>query len=47
MLCFGAIIENIGFRQINSFARLIGMFKPLFNKKNEWGTMKHQGLKKE
>jgi hypothetical protein len=47
MLCFGAIIENIGFRQINSFARLIGMFKSLFNKKNEWGTMKHQGLKKE
>lgn len=47
MLCFGAIIENIGYRQINSFWRLLGIFKLLFNKNIEWGTMKHQGFKKD
>lgn len=44
MLCLGAILENIGYRQINSFARLIGVFKFLFKKNIEWGTMKHQGF---
>jgi hypothetical protein len=47
MLCIGAIIENIGYRQLNSFWRLLGIFKLLFNKNTEWGSMNHQGFKKD
>ena len=43
ILFLGAIIENIGYRQLNFFWRLIGLIKFVFNSKLEWGNMKRHG----
>ena len=43
MLVIGAIIENIGYRQLKTVWRLIGLIKFAFNSKFEWGVMKSQG----
>ena len=45
LLCIGGFLENLGYRQLNSYWRLIGIFRLIFKRKNEWGTMKHQGIK--
>jgi cellulose synthase/poly-beta-1,6-N-acetylglucosamine synthase-like glycosyltransferase len=34
-----AIIENLGYRQLNAFWRVIGMIKWLFRAENKWGDM--------
>ncbi|MEQ1622446.1 MAG: glycosyltransferase family 2 protein [Methylococcales bacterium] len=41
-LLFAAILENFGFRQLNSFWRLIGLFSWIFGKKDGWGEMKRK-----
>lgn len=33
------IVENLGFRQLNSFIRAYGLYKWVFHKKAQWGTM--------
>lgn len=43
MLVIGAIMENIGYRQLKTVWRLIGLIKFAFNSKFEWGVMKRQG----
>lgn len=42
-LFFVSILENFGYRQINSFWRFLGIFYWLFGKKREWGTMHRKG----
>lgn len=44
LLCLGGFLENLGYRQLNSYWRLLGIFRLIFKKKNEWGVMKHQGI---
>lgn len=39
MLLLGAVIENIGYRQLNSIWRLIGFIKFSFKTRREWGKM--------
>jgi cellulose synthase/poly-beta-1,6-N-acetylglucosamine synthase-like glycosyltransferase len=39
-------VENLGYRQINSWWRVLGTFKWLRGKPNEWGTMTRKGLGK-
>ncbi|MDH5257631.1 MAG: glycosyltransferase family 2 protein, partial [Gammaproteobacteria bacterium] len=43
-LFFAAIIENFGYRQMNSVFRIIGFYHWLFNTKRSWGSMKRKGL---
>ena len=38
-----AILENFGYRQINSYWRLVGIFSWLFGKKGGWGKMRRRG----
>ena len=38
-----SILENLGFRQLISFFRFIGILQWLFGKKSPWGQMKRQG----
>jgi len=42
-LLFAAVAENLGFRQLNSIWRLLGLFRWLFGKKHGWGHMKRKG----
>ncbi len=42
-LLFAAVLENFGFRQLNSVWRLMGLFRWLFGKKQGWGEMKRNG----
>lgn len=44
MLLIGAVFENIGYRQLNSFWRLVGFIKFSFGTRREWGRMKRHGL---
>ncbi len=39
MLFLGAVIENIGYRQLNSFWRMIGFMKFFSGTRGEWGKM--------
>jgi cellulose synthase/poly-beta-1,6-N-acetylglucosamine synthase-like glycosyltransferase len=43
VLLFAAILENFGFRQLNSLWRLMGLFRWMFGKKHGWGEMKRKG----
>jgi cellulose synthase/poly-beta-1,6-N-acetylglucosamine synthase-like glycosyltransferase len=38
-----AILENFGYRQINAYWRLVGIFRWLFGKKGGWGKMRRKG----
>lgn len=38
-----AVIENFGYRQINSWWRLVGLYRWVFNTKSGWGAMKRSG----
>jgi hypothetical protein len=42
-LFFLAILENFGYRQINQYWRVRGVFSALFRKKS-WGKMEHKGF---
>jgi len=42
ILLFAAILENFGFRQLNSLWRLMGLFRWMFGKKHGWGEMKRK-----
>lgn len=39
LLLLGAILENFGYRQLNSFWKLIGLYRWLIGKKATWGAM--------
>ncbi len=39
-----SLIENLGYRQLNSFWRLIGFFQWVFRSKAKWGHMARQGI---
>lgn len=43
-LFFAAIVENLGYRQINSWWRLVGILKFIFRAKPSWGVMKRKGF---
>lgn len=40
ILCIALIMENFGYRQLNSYWRLLGMMRWLFKSKSKWGAMK-------
>ena len=42
LLC-AAVLENFGYRQLNAWWRLMGLFHWLFNKNCDWGEMKRNG----
>lgn len=42
-LFIAAIIENFGYRQLNSVFRIIGFYQWFFNTKRSWGAMKRKG----
>lgn len=42
VLTFYAIIENLGYRQLNSFWRFVGLFMWVFGMRPGWGTMKRK-----
>lgn len=39
ILFLGAILENFGYRQVNSFWKLIGLYRWMVGKKATWGVM--------
>jgi hypothetical protein len=39
-LCLALIAENFGYRQLNSYWRVLGMLRWLFKSKSTWGAMK-------
>ncbi len=38
-----AVVENFGYRQINSWWRLVGLYRWAFNTRSSWGVMKRSG----
>jgi len=38
------ILENLGYRQLNTWWRLIGLWRWLVQKESSWGTMKRKGV---
>ena len=44
VLLFMALIENFGYRQLNSYWRIVAMFQWMRGKKAAWGEMKRGGL---
>lgn len=44
-LLLAAIAENLGYRQLNSWWRLIGTWQWLSGKQSSWGDMQRKGLK--
>jgi cellulose synthase/poly-beta-1,6-N-acetylglucosamine synthase-like glycosyltransferase len=44
LLILAAILENVGYRQLNNFWRIQGVYRFLINKK-EWGEMKRKKFK--
>lgn len=39
-LFIAALIENFGYRQLNSYWRMLAMYQIIRKKKTEWGNMK-------
>ena len=39
LLCAAALLENVGYRQLNSFWRLEGLVRWLLGRKPGWGQM--------
>jgi hypothetical protein len=39
LLLLGAILENFGYRQLNSLWKLIGLYRWMVGKKATWGAM--------
>jgi hypothetical protein len=46
VLFLGSILENFGYRQINSVWRLMGLMKWIFKHKSHWGEMKRKGIER-
>lgn len=42
-LIFGALIDSLFFRQLNSIWRCIGLLRWMFMRKGKWGSMQRQG----
>jgi cellulose synthase/poly-beta-1,6-N-acetylglucosamine synthase-like glycosyltransferase len=42
LFCF-AVIENFGYRQLNTYWRLVGLYQWLVKKQSKWGTMARSG----
>ncbi len=42
-LIFGAVIDSLFFRQLNSIWRCMGLVRWVFKRKSKWGTMQRQG----
>lgn len=42
-LIIASVLENIGYRQINSIWRLIGLIQWIFRRKGKWGEMRRTG----
>ena len=38
-----AVLENLGYRQLNAWWRIIGLYRWLTQKEGGWGTMKRKG----
>lgn len=38
-----AVVENFGYRQLNVWWRLVGLFRWMFRTRSSWGTMKRSG----
>jgi cellulose synthase/poly-beta-1,6-N-acetylglucosamine synthase-like glycosyltransferase len=43
MLVLVALVENLGYRQLNAWWRIIGLYRWLTQKESSWGTMKRKG----
>ncbi|MBU0588310.1 MAG: glycosyltransferase [Gammaproteobacteria bacterium] len=43
MLALVVIVENFGYRQLNTWWRLVGLFEWIRQKESQWGTMKRKG----
>ncbi|OIQ90437.1 poly-beta-1,6-N-acetyl-D-glucosamine synthase [mine drainage metagenome] len=43
LLIIASVVENLGFRQLNSFWRLMGLIYWLFGRKRKWGKMRRSG----
>lgn len=43
-LFWAAVLENLGYRQVNSWWRLIGLFRMLRGGKGEWGSIERGGF---
>jgi cellulose synthase/poly-beta-1,6-N-acetylglucosamine synthase-like glycosyltransferase len=46
-LCLALIAENFGYRQLNSFWRLLGLASWLFRWRRQWGHMRRSGRRQE
>jgi hypothetical protein len=46
LLALIVVLENFGYRQLNTWWRLIGLFKWLVGSKGHWGAMKRKGWQK-
>lgn len=44
LLALVAVAENFGYRQLNSWWRLIGLYRWATNRQSAWGTMTRRGL---
>ena len=38
-----AIVENFGYRQLNTFWRLVGLYRWAAQRESQWGAMKRKG----
>jgi cellulose synthase/poly-beta-1,6-N-acetylglucosamine synthase-like glycosyltransferase len=47
MLGLIVILENFGYRQLNTYWRLVGLWRWLRQKESTWGTMKRKGIGEE
>lgn len=44
LLALVVVAENFGYRQLNSWWRLVGLYRWATNRQSTWGTMKRKGL---
>lgn len=45
VLLFMALVENIGYRQLNSYWRIVAMYQWIRGRKASWGEMKRGGMR--
>jgi len=45
VLFIAALVENLGYRQLNSWWRLLGLMRWIRGKNSSWGEMKRIGRK--
>lgn len=43
LLALVVIVGNFGYRQLNTWWRLVGLFEWIRQKESQWGTMKRKG----